>query len=411
MSTFNGIVREIPNISIDRFDGFNLRSTVFFLSHCHADHMQGLFTNNFLAHLKKDNVFLYCSDLSYHILMNTPIKEVKESVKIVSFLMETIIEVLPSEHYSQPQNITVTAIPAGHCPGSIMFMFEGVCGRILYTGDIRIMEGDIKKMKQLLNCDGSAKSIETLYLDTTFLDTSYEYFPPRKNSAESLCKLISDWISQSSEHYVHIVTAAKHGSEYLFVEIFKSLKIKVHVNFDHFILYQNIPEVEPAITASSGLSQVHACGVQGEPCRFLEGKKKQGLVRTIKPSAMWFRNRQKSDDTVIESRERISFKVAYSCHSSLSELADIIEFLQPKKIVPCVIPPNANKNDFKIFLRSFHQSLKQERSLLCEMKNREEISRSEFKRLQSEEQPCNRNKPEVNKNASSPPHKTSRFNT
>lgn len=42
MSTFDGRFTEIQNISVDRFDGENLQSSVFFLSHCHLDHMVGL---------------------------------------------------------------------------------------------------------------------------------------------------------------------------------------------------------------------------------------------------------------------------------------------------------------------------------------------------------------------------------
>lgn len=42
MSTFNGTIPEIPFASIDRFDGNNRQSSVFFLSHCHTDHMVGL---------------------------------------------------------------------------------------------------------------------------------------------------------------------------------------------------------------------------------------------------------------------------------------------------------------------------------------------------------------------------------
>lgn len=33
--------------------------------------------------------------------------------------------------------LSVTAIPAGHCPGSIMLLFEKDDKRILYTGDFR----------------------------------------------------------------------------------------------------------------------------------------------------------------------------------------------------------------------------------------------------------------------------------
>lgn len=42
MSTFGGLVDEIPGISIDKFNGVNLNSKIFFLSHCHTDHMHGL---------------------------------------------------------------------------------------------------------------------------------------------------------------------------------------------------------------------------------------------------------------------------------------------------------------------------------------------------------------------------------
>lgn len=42
MSTFTGKINEFPCISVDRFDNDNLTSALFFLSHCHMDHMTGL---------------------------------------------------------------------------------------------------------------------------------------------------------------------------------------------------------------------------------------------------------------------------------------------------------------------------------------------------------------------------------
>ena len=42
MSEFAGPITDFPGISIDRFNVLNLKSTVYFLSHCHTDHMVGL---------------------------------------------------------------------------------------------------------------------------------------------------------------------------------------------------------------------------------------------------------------------------------------------------------------------------------------------------------------------------------
>jgi len=36
MSTFGGLMKEYRLISLDRFDGFNLESTVYMLSHKHS---------------------------------------------------------------------------------------------------------------------------------------------------------------------------------------------------------------------------------------------------------------------------------------------------------------------------------------------------------------------------------------
>ena len=64
MSTFLGTITEIPGISIDRFDGDNLESQAFLLSHCHSDHMVGLDNPNGLPHP------LYTSEISAVFVKN-----------------------------------------------------------------------------------------------------------------------------------------------------------------------------------------------------------------------------------------------------------------------------------------------------------------------------------------------------
>ncbi|XP_013790851.1 protein artemis-like [Limulus polyphemus] len=73
MSTFRGKVAEYKLIAIDNFESKNYDSTVYFLSHCHKDHMVGLSSPKFLQRLKSSfNVKLYMSDISRILLLNDP---------------------------------------------------------------------------------------------------------------------------------------------------------------------------------------------------------------------------------------------------------------------------------------------------------------------------------------------------
>lgn len=65
MSTFSGFIKEIDGISVDRFTKLNFQSRVFFLSHCHVDHMVGL------GDLTPENQLpgpLYLSEISLEIV-------------------------------------------------------------------------------------------------------------------------------------------------------------------------------------------------------------------------------------------------------------------------------------------------------------------------------------------------------
>lgn len=55
------------------------------------------------------------------------------------FTAHTIISIPQADEkdFNTSINVVVTAIPAGHCPGSVMFLFEQGDKKILYTGDFR----------------------------------------------------------------------------------------------------------------------------------------------------------------------------------------------------------------------------------------------------------------------------------
>ena len=61
----------------------------------------------------------------------------------------------------------VTLFEANHCPGAVMFLFEGQKGTVLHTGDFRFKEPMLDLFK--------GKFIDYLYLDNTFATTAEEF--------------------------------------------------------------------------------------------------------------------------------------------------------------------------------------------------------------------------------------------
>ncbi len=142
-------MNEYPDISLDRFDFDNLISASYFLSHCHADHMEGLDAPEFESRLTSHypNIKLYCHDVTAGLLLAIP---------RFSLLRRHLVTLTTDEQHAIPvftkegvlkYHVTVTLIPAGHCPGSVMFLFDGCEGRVLYTGDFRFHVGDVTKLR------------------------------------------------------------------------------------------------------------------------------------------------------------------------------------------------------------------------------------------------------------------------
>ncbi|XP_074781934.1 5' exonuclease Apollo [Athene noctua] len=88
---------------------------LFFLSHMHSDHTVGLSSTWSRP--------LYCSPLTARLLprrLQVPSRWIRP------------LEV--GQSHVLGEEVTVTLLDSNHCPGSVMFLFEGAFGTILYTG-------------------------------------------------------------------------------------------------------------------------------------------------------------------------------------------------------------------------------------------------------------------------------------
>lgn len=293
--------------------------------------MEGLDTLTFSRN--NEAFILYTSPVSAEILKRMR-PGIADKVKPLDIELPTLIPV-------KEKFVSVTLLRAGHCPGSVMFLFEYEGKIILYTGDYRIHKNDFKKINAFKYPSGELKHIDKIYLDTTFFSKSYPFFPSRQTCVKQVCGIIREWLKQSENHSVKLDTRARYGYEDLLIEVSKELGMPIHVRGSEYDFYRCIPEMDKAVTLSGDSTPLHNnCGNSfGDVCR--QPAYPIHLKKIIRFSAMVWTEKLLIDSEigVVDGDDGIT-KVCYSTHASLEEGQALIKTLRPKAIEPCVVPNN-----------------------------------------------------------------------
>ena len=154
----------------------------YFLSHFHSDHYVGLTSS--WCHGP-----VYCSKVTANL--------VKQQLRVDS---KYVVALDFEERFEVPgsQGVAVTMIPANHCPGSSLFLYEKVIGtgsnpkiqRVLHCGDFRACPAHVAHpllMPDIVDSiSGKTKQqkIDVCYLDTTYLNPRYA-FPSQEDVIKS----------------------------------------------------------------------------------------------------------------------------------------------------------------------------------------------------------------------------------
>ncbi|KAK3694105.1 DNA repair metallo-beta-lactamase-domain-containing protein [Podospora appendiculata] len=155
----------------------------YFLSHFHSDHYIGL-----TASWTHGPIF--CSKVTGS-LVKTQLKTAAKFVVELDFDVKTPVPGTP--------NVAVTMIPANHCPGSSLFLFERTVGsgkthRILHCGDFRACPAHIAHPQlrpdtvDAISGRTRQQKIDVCYLDTTYLNPRYS-FPPQEDVTRACAEL------------------------------------------------------------------------------------------------------------------------------------------------------------------------------------------------------------------------------
>lgn len=186
MSTFEGEISEIAGISVDHF--VNVELKCFFLSHCHTDHMRGLAALDTVAPI-------YATPISA-LIVRRKFPRLDNNLRLLEVGAATSVEV--DQDDGSTLNFAVTAIPAGHCPGSCMLLFQIEGCDILYTGDFRMSLKNVKKIKIFEEIKAHGNLV--VYLDSTFMKLNFPNFPSQTESVMKIVDIAEAFIKKSRTH-------------------------------------------------------------------------------------------------------------------------------------------------------------------------------------------------------------------
>ncbi|KAM5293819.1 5' exonuclease Apollo [Glossophaga mutica] len=297
----NGVL--IPHTPI-AVDFWSLRraasARLFFLTHMHSDHTVGLSSTWARP--------LYCSPVTAFLLH----RHLQVSKQWIRALEVGESHVLPLDEIGR-ETMTVTLMDANHCPGSVMFLFEGYFGTILYTGDFRYTPSMLKEPALSVG-----KQIHTLYLDNTNCNPELA-LPSQQEATRQIVELIR-------KHPQHNVKIGLYnlGKESLLEQLALEFQTWVVLSPRRLELVQLLGLAD-VFTVEEKAGRIHAVDHM-EVCR----------------AAMLHWNQTHPTIAVLPTSRKIHrahpsiHVIPYSDHSSYSELRAFVAALKPCQVVPIV---------------------------------------------------------------------------
>ncbi|KAE8749599.1 hypothetical protein FOCC_FOCC003587 [Frankliniella occidentalis] len=297
-------------IVVDKWDASFLRRPgckphYFFLTHLHADHIKGLTST--------------WSRIIYTSPFNAWLLPMRRNVKPM-LLKEVELNVTHTIRKSNNEvAFQVTLLDANHCPGAVMFLFQGKFGSLLYTGDFRYSPRILDN--PVLSPIIRNKELSTLYLDNTYAAATCK-FPSREDALKEVLKIVDE-----NPDCKILIGMRQLGKEEVLRAVALHVNEKVCVSTQRFQILSKL-EYEDVFTTDTSQSRIHAVELHTITQRHSQEASK---VVSIKLTSMYeCGNTEKQRGNI--------YVVPYSDHSSHTEILEFVNHLRPLKLYPIVMP-------------------------------------------------------------------------
>ncbi|NXH13081.1 DCR1B exonuclease, partial [Bucco capensis] len=210
------------------------------------------------------------------------------------------------------EEVTVTLLDSNHCPGSVMFLFEGAFGTILYTGDFRYSSS--MQSEPALR----GRHIDRLYLDNTHCHPQRP-LPSRQHATRQVAHVIRT----HPQHRV-VIGVYSLGKEALLVDL--AVEFSTWVVVSPWRLEQmRLLELPDVFTTEEGAGWIRAVDVAEIRWDTLASWNMLHPTIAILPTGR----------PVKVTHPNIHL-VPYSDHSSFLELCEFVKWLKPCSVIPIV---------------------------------------------------------------------------
>ncbi|XP_076448376.1 uncharacterized protein LOC143285070 [Babylonia areolata] len=217
--------------------------------------------------------------------------------------------------------LSVTVIGANHCPGAVMFLFDGPFGKVLHTGDFRFSEGMFEEGSPLSQHVGT---IDRIYLDNTYCSPEC-VFPTREEALQTIIDVV-----KSHNDYDIVFGVRGLGKEELLAAV--ALAVEEWIN---------VPPTTLSFAKSLGLPSVFQTGHPDSRLRvvpfhhvsrdYVHQLNSKTPTIVILPTALYRGVSGKPYANIPEV-----YVIPYSDHSSYPELHQFVSKLRPAFVKPIV---------------------------------------------------------------------------